>query len=221
MNRTQLLEQLADYIVSLPRAHPLRVAIDGVDAAGKTVLANELVQPLKAREAHVIRASVDGFHNPRQVRYRRGQDSPEGYYLDSFDYAALETYLLKPLGPDGSLEYRAAAFDYRTDSPVDAPLQRARMDSILLFDGIFLLRPEIASYWDLSIFVHVDFDISVQRGVQRYQELFGESDTVHQQYLQRYVPGQRLYLQSCRPIERANIVIDNNDLLHPVILKFP
>jgi len=84
-----LLEQLAAAIAARRLDHPTRVAIDGVDGSGKTTLADELVEPLRRAGRDVIRASVDGFHNPRVVRYTRGPDSPEGYFLDSFDYATL------------------------------------------------------------------------------------------------------------------------------------
>ncbi len=43
MTRQPLLQQLADLLISLERSHPLRVAITGIDAAGKTTLADELV----------------------------------------------------------------------------------------------------------------------------------------------------------------------------------
>ena len=118
--RHRALEQLAELIDSVSLPHPTRVAIDGVDAAGKTTLANELAGPFEARGRHVIRASTDGFHNPHEVRYRRGPESPEGYYLDSFDYETLRASLLEPLGPGGDLRYRTASFDYRTESPMQA-----------------------------------------------------------------------------------------------------
>ena len=76
--RLQILEQLAGLIVAIGRPHPVRVAIDGVDAAGKTMLADELTPLIEARGRPAIRASADGFHNPRVIRYRRGADSPEG-----------------------------------------------------------------------------------------------------------------------------------------------
>jgi uridine kinase len=50
----------------------------------------------------VIRASVDGFHHPREIRYRLGRDSPEGFYRDSYDLDALQRELLDPLSPGGS-----------------------------------------------------------------------------------------------------------------------
>lgn len=68
MNRDQLLNQSADLINQVECAHPLRVAIDGIDAAGKTTLADELVQPVEKRGRRVIRASLDGFQHPRVER---------------------------------------------------------------------------------------------------------------------------------------------------------
>src|SRR5437868_7802169 len=111
MPRQEVLQQLADIIISIKCWHPLRLAIDGIDAAGKTTLADELALLIEAQGRPVIRASIDGFHHPRCVRYRRGPDSPEGYYEDSFDYAALRTVLLDPLGPQGNGRYRRAVFD--------------------------------------------------------------------------------------------------------------
>jgi uridine kinase len=85
----------------------------------------------------------------------------------------------------------------------------------LLFDGVFLLRPELYEWWDFTLFLDVEFDLSVERASQRDQALFGQAEQVRAHYWQRYVPGQRIYLQTCHPNERANVVIDNNDPLNP------
>ena len=89
-----MLEKLATRIVAFPATHPVRVAIDGIDASGKTTLANELTVSLQATGRPVIRASIDGFHRPRSERYRRGPTSPEGYYFDAFDYVALALVII-------------------------------------------------------------------------------------------------------------------------------
>jgi uridine kinase len=47
LNREELIAALAMQIAVVRRAHPIRVAIDGVDASGKTTLANELLQQLR------------------------------------------------------------------------------------------------------------------------------------------------------------------------------
>src|SRR5262249_50104021 len=143
LSRAALLKQLADLIEGVRLAHPARIAFDGPDAAGKTTLADELAPILEARKRHAIRASVDGFHRPRAHRHARGPDSPRGYYEDSFDVAVVRTVLLEPLGPGGDRTYRRAVFDHRTDTELADPLALAPPEAVLLFDGVFLQRPEL------------------------------------------------------------------------------
>lgn len=200
---------LADRICEPARPQPVRVAVDGIDAAGKTTLATALAGALAERGRTVIQASVDGFHRPREERYRQGPDSARGYYEDSFDYHALRTNLLLPLGPGGSRRYRRAVFDYRTDSPLDLPFATAPDDAILILDGIFLLRPELVDLWDFRIFVDVGFDIALQRALIRDRDLFGSEEAIRERYLRRYFPAQRLYLESARPTERADAIVGN------------
>src|SRR6185436_20240609 len=149
--------QIAAAVLALPSSGIARVGIDGVDGAGKTTFADELHDVLRPSGRPVIRAGVDGFHHPRPIRYRRGRTSPEGFYRDSYDYATLDRVLLGPLGPGGTGRYRRAVFDVDADLVVEAPEERAAPGSILLFDGIFLHRPELASRWDLSIFLRVEW----------------------------------------------------------------
>jgi uridine kinase len=214
-DRQHLLDQLAHAIAAISRPHPIRVALDGVDAAGKTSLADDLVRPLEAQAYSVIRASLDSFHHPREVRHRRGAASPEGYYYDSFDYPALKSLLLEPLGPGGSLRYQTALFDGRSEVALSSPVQTAGLHSVLLFDGVFLFRPELEAGWDLRIWVEVTFEVALSRAIQRDAALFGGAAAVRERYQQRYIPGQRLYLAQCRPREQAHLIVDNNDPLHP------
>lgn len=206
------------YSRCLATASLSRVGIDGVDASGKTTLADELVRQLEQRGRHVIRASIDRFHRPRAERYRLGADSPEGYYLHSFDHGALRDVLLVRLGPQGSRRYRRAVFDFRSDSPVEEPSVEAPQDAVLLFDGVFLFRPELDQYWDFRIFVEVDFDEALRRACERDTALFGSADAVRDRYRARYIPGQRLYLQTVRPADSANVVLKNKDPSQPQLI---
>jgi uridine kinase len=173
VSRLPALERLAGAIRALPR--PARVAVDGVDAAGKTTLADEL----GALIPEAGRLSADEFLRPPEERYRRGRDSAEGYYLDSFDHDRL----------------RAAV----------AAAPRA----VLLVDGIFLLRRELNDLWDFRIFVQVEPEEALRRGVAR-----DGADREHL-YRTRYLPAQRLYLASVRPQLLADVVVDNNDPARP------
>ncbi len=216
MKRTALIEELVQRILAVERSHPVRVGIDGVDAAGKTTLADELVAPLGAAGRPVVRAGIDSFHHPSQVRYRRGRDSPEGYLLDSFDHDALVTRLLAPLGPGGDRRFRTASFDYRRDAPVDEPARIASDDAVLLFDGNFLHRRELRGHWDLSLFLRVPFSVTVPRAERRDDT---PPEETRRRYATRYVPGQRLYLESEHPERHASLVIDNTDPAHPTIVR--
>jgi uridine kinase len=216
--RHDVVTELAARIADVRRPHPVRVAIDGVDAAGKTVLAEELAPAIERLGRPVIRASIDGFHNPQATRRRRGSTSPDGYFHDSFNYPALIDVLLRPLGPGGSGAFRRAVFDYRADRPVDAALEHAAPDAILLLDGVFLLRDEVRAHFDLSVFVQADFAVTTARAEQRDRDLFGSVEEVRRRYRERYVPGQELYLSTVRPERMASIVLDNNDPEQPRIL---
>ncbi|WP_235183197.1 nucleoside/nucleotide kinase family protein [Deinococcus phoenicis] len=188
-----------------------------MDGAGKTTFADELAEVLRARGRTVIHASVDGFHAPRAVRYRRGRTSPEGFYRDSYDCPGLRAALLGPLGPGGSGRYRPAIFDHVTDAPVELPERVAEEGSILLLDGLFLHRPELRDLWDDSVFLHVDFEISVPRGAARGPG-YGSPDP-HAESNHRYVEGNRLYFREADPQRHAGVVVDNNDLQAPFVVR--
>jgi uridine kinase len=221
-NRRFVIEQLAEIIAGIKMDHPVRVAVDGVDAAGKTMLADELAASLKALGKIVIRASVDGFHHPRAVRYKRGPESPEGYYLDSFCNDTILDELLHPLGPGGTLYYRTRVYDIRAEKPVLEQPQMAPSDAVLLFDGVFLLRSELIDHWDFKIFVDVDFSTSVQRALNRdAPQGTGEFvvDILRMRYYRRYVSGQQIYIQEVCPKQKADVVLDNNHLDFPKMMK--
>jgi uridine kinase len=212
--RRQLLSELAARLVVASPDHTLRVAIDGADGAGKTTFADELGTVVGDMGRPVIRASVDGFHNLKAVRYQRGRHSPEGFFEDSYNYLALKRYLLDPLSPGGSRRYRRAFFDHVTDDIVPAKDLEALPSSILLIDGIFLHRPELVDYWDASVFLRTGFALSVARCASRD----GSSPDPADPSNRRYVEGQRLYLRSCQPEAKATVVVDYNDLAAPSII---
>ncbi|GGL95977.1 hypothetical protein [Deinococcus aerophilus] len=126
--------------------------------------ADELADMLRGQNHTVIRASADDLHHPRAVRYRRGRDSPEGFYRGPHDLAGLKSALLEPLGPGGSLHYRTALLDVAADRPVVQEVRTARPGHVLLVDGLFPHRPELRGVWYDSIFLQVEFAVSVPLG---------------------------------------------------------
>lgn len=213
--RQQLLETLAAHILKTPSPFVLRVAIDGVDGAGKTHFADELGLLLAVSGRKVIRASVDGFHHPKEVRYRLGRGSPEGFYRDSYNYEAFKKALLNPLSPGGSGRYHTVVHDVAAEMSVTVPEKQAEAGAILLLDGIFLHRPELRDYWDASVWLEVPFSVSVPRMAERDANSPDPDAPEHR----RYVEGQKLYLAESTPQRHATFVIDNTDLNMPDFVR--
>ena len=213
--RDELLRRLAEAVESVTIAHPTRVAIDGPPAAGKTTLGDELAVALRARGRVVIRASIEGFLLPRLQRYRRGEYSAEACYHDSFDFDALHRVLLDPLGPGGDRRFQPAIYDYRTDSVLSQPITTAPAHAVLLFDGVFLLRPGLIDRWDLRIYVSAAFEETLDRARTRDLALFGSASEVERRHRDRYIPAQQLYFDTARPTDRADIIVHNDEPQQP------
>lgn len=208
-------EHVAEAVLALPADRVRRVAVDGVDGAGKTHFADALGMELTLRGATVIRVSADGFLNPPRTRHRRGRDSPEGYYRDAFDYGRMVRLLLDPLSPGGNGEYIRAVYDIRRERELHHLLpELAPDDAVLVFDGIFAHRDELRRYWDYSVWLEVPFEIAVTRMAKRDKRDANPNSPKNR----RYIDGQRLYIAECHPRERASVVIDNADLANPVLL---
>ena len=210
-----MLRDLAHRVVALRPGERVAVAVDGVDGAGKTLLADQLadvIRSLPASARPVERVGVDGFHHARARRYARGT-GPDTFYADSYDYDAFRRCVLTPFR--AGLPLTPAAFDVDADVMVTPPPVPTAEGTLLLVDGIFLQRPELAGQWDAVVFVDAPFAVTVPRGNARFA---GHHDPDPEAVInRRYVEGQRLYLAQARPRERATWVFDNTDLDRPML----
>lgn len=217
VGRRTCLDELADRLDGVSVPHPLRVAVDGRTASGKTTLADELAACLESRGRSVIRTSVDSFHRSRAERYQRGRLSAEGYYRDARDLDAIQTLLLEPLGPEGDFLYATASFDLAADRSLQPSFRMAEPQDILIVDGTFLQRRELASYWDYVIFVKVPEDVARDRGIRRDAAGLGGVGAASEIYDRRYCPAFAFYETECFPQARARAVWDNSNFERPIL----
>jgi uridine kinase len=70
---------------------------------------------------------------------------------------------------------------------------------VLVLDGLFLHRDELARCWDLSVFLEVPFTETARRMAVRD----GTHPDPDHPSIRRYVGGQRLYNRACTPHGRA------------------
>ena len=136
-----------------------------------------------------VRISVDDFHRPEAERHARGQ-GPESYYHDTFDLPGLRE-----------------------------ALDRVDAQAVAIVDGVFLLRPELAGLWDLTIFLAVDRAVALERAIVRDAARMNGVEAARARYASRYVPGETLYLEAVDPKTRADIVIDTTDPEWPRLIQ--
>lgn len=212
-----MIGTLADKISERWSHRPLRVGIDGITAAGKTVLADELVAPLEQRGFHVIRASLDGFHHPAELRHRRGAHCPVGYVEDSFDRDAVRSCLLDPLGPEGTRKFCRTIYDFRAEDGAVSEWENAPEKSVLLFEGVMLFYGVLQEGWDFRMYVSIDFDTCLERALVRDLDLFGSEEALRRKHEARFHPGQKFYLNEVCPEQNVDVVVDNRQPDQPVI----
>jgi hypothetical protein len=214
--RAEVLGELSAALVTLRAGERAVIALDGVDGAGKTVLGRELAALLgRHRETH--RASVDGFHRPAEQRYARGRTA-EAFYRDQYDHDAIRRRLVEPFR--AGEPWARAVHDVEREVPVRRPPEPGPgPHALLLLDGIFLHRPELADLWDASVWVEVPFEVSVPRGNARFGAVGADEADPASAVNARYVGGQRLYLAEVDPAARATWVLDNTHLASPVVSR--
>lgn len=205
-------EVLAAVASAVPPGDRVRVAVDGPSGAGKTVFADELAAVLRRSGRPVLRASVDDFHRPRARRYRRGPLSPTGYWLDAYDHPRLRGELLEPFRAGRPV--RTAVHDARTDAYREEPPVGVPAGAVLVVDGVFLLRDELAAFWSFSVYLQVDMATRLGRMVVRDGAPADPADPRNR----RYEGAWQTYTAACDPAGRAGVVLDNTDLAAPRVI---
>lgn len=210
---TVLLQSLAAEIEAVNVARTL-VAIDGVDGSGKSTFAEALSKFIVGKRSIVIHA--DDFLHLKSVRHKKGRNSPEGFWADTYDYEALDRFVFRPLARSGNGNYRLKSSDHELDCQVDAPTQHAPTNCVVLIEGMFLHRKELRRLWDYSIFLDVPFRETATRMALRD----GSNPDPEHTSMNRYVGGQRIYFANSQPWSHATRVVDNTvpnkpRIIHP------
>ena len=211
--RAAVLAEIGTWLAATDLGHPVRVAVDGITAAGKSTFAAELADAIAGRTG--VHLSTDDYHHRRERRRRQGPLSGDGYYEDAYDFAAFRDRVLVPLGPGGDLRYQPRHHDLESDELIDDEPVSAAADDVIVVDGSFLQRPELAPHWDAVVWLDTSFAAALERALVRDQQLFGGPAKVREAYELRYHAACRRYLREVRPVESAAVVVANDDLAGP------
>ena len=209
MTPPEILHTVSGLILSKKSNRPLLVAVNGKDASGKTIFAQNLTTYLSKRTKRiVVNVSLDGFLNPSAIRNATFESEARGSYESAFNTKGFIDNFLEPL-TGVSRVYRPAIYDLSTDHEVISEFINADDESIFIVDGLFLFRNALREYWDVKILLEADEATLVERGARRDASVFGSYEAAKKRYLSRYMPSQTIYYEEAKPGEVADIIIDN------------
>jgi uridine kinase len=193
---------------------PFLIGISGIDGAGKTRFAGDLEKFLIDRNYETQAIRLDDFHNPEAVRYA-GDDQAENYYNRSFNISLIVERLLKPLRRKTNFSIKLKLLDWPTDKyDVEQDFSFSQK-TVVIFEGVFLFRKELAPYIDYKIHLDITFAESKRRAKDR------DPEAVLEKYDKKYLPAQAKYLKEYPPDKTADMVIDNSDWHQPRLQQVP
>lgn len=180
MNILQRLAQLQQH-----GEHPLVVAIDGGSGAGKTTLAAHIAEQMDG----VAVISTDDFLAP--LAEQTSQPGTE------FDWRRLKEQVLLPLAKKQPIDY----WRYDRNEPTMQQWLHVTPQRIVIIEGSYSSRLELASYYDVKIWLDAPEHVRLARMV--------EKDGEHMRcYWQQYLPKETAYMASYLPQHYAEMVID-------------
>jgi uridine kinase len=216
--RAAVLDRVAERIHALGLRR-VRVGVDGRTGAGKTTFGHELARRLADAGRVVLRASLDDFKRPWREAHRYDRMTAAGYYANAWDTEAVRRLLLDPAAPGGSRLVALCSIDPLTQ--IDHSQTRVEMppDGVLVVDGVFACRPELFRSWDLRIWLEIDRELSLRRGIARDADMEGGADKAHDLHRRRYVPADTIYIDEVDPASLAEVVVDNADVDRPRLIR--
>lgn len=195
---------------------PVVVFITGVDTSGKTEFSKSFADDLRVHGQAVQIVHVDDFHNPKVYRYSGPGDEADRYYERSFDWQRLLREVILPVRTEGSLQVTLPVLDVLTDVYELTRTYSVDSATVVLVEGVFLMRAEFHGLADLTVYLHVSSEEVLRRAVIRDVPILG--DSILGKYHTKYIPAQERYLSRFDPRKHADMVIDNTDWLAPKII---
>jgi uridine kinase len=172
------------------------VGIDGPGGAGKTVLAVTLATTLRdaGRSASVV--PFDDFFLPSKERPSGGPETkPLG---GDFDWRRLRDEVLLPLREGHVARYRR--YDWTKDALAET--NRIPPHGIVIVEGIYCTRTEIAELYDVRVWVECRRDVRLARGIRR------DGESARRRWELDWMPCEDRYVREQRPDRAAHFIVE-------------
>jgi hypothetical protein len=197
-----LVDLVVDRVLALPVDGPVRVAVDGADAARPGDLADLLVDPLRAAGRAPVRVPASGFLRAASLRLERGRTDPDAYYELWLDDGALAREVLDPAEPGGTGRVLPSLRDPRTDRATRAPYVELTPAAVVLVDGPLLLGRWLP--FDLTVHLAMSAGALARRTAPD---------------LLWTLPAFERYDEEVEPLAAADVVVRVEDPRHPALVE--
>jgi uridine kinase len=169
------------------------VGVSGYAGAGKSVLARRLVDILD----DAVRVRGDDFLDPPRV-HRRSPD------WDGVERRRLLSEVLEPFRAGRRVAIKP--LDWETGRLGDpTPLPRT---SVLVVDSIGIFHPELLPWFDLTVWVDVDLQLALARGMERDRAAGHDHDRL---WTDVWSPNDREFEQTFSPRANADLGVMPRD----------
>jgi hypothetical protein len=188
-----------------PRGVAVRLGVDGPVAADTAALADAVAAALRSDAVPVARVRAEDFLRARSLRLEYGRDDPDAFHDLWYDVGALRREVLEPLGPGGDGRWLPKLRDAATDRAARVPVEQAVPGTVLVLDGRFLLRADVADALDAV--VHLDVSPAARNRRLPPAEAA------------RVPPAWDRYLAESTPTSRATLLVKYDHPDRPAVVE--
>jgi len=183
------------------KGHPVVVAIDGPSGAGKSTIAAAI-----AAATHGVVVPGDDFFAAEITAQEWDARDASERARDGIDWRRLRRDALEPLRAGRVAEWHS--FDFaageRADGTYAMSTEVTRRDpaQVIILDGAYSSRPELADLVDLSILIDVPVSVRHERQAAR------EDPTFLAAWHVRWDAAEAFYFSRVRPAASFDFVVD-------------
>jgi phosphoglycolate phosphatase len=211
--RIPIFEEILNAVTTNKQADKAFViGVNGIDCSGKSVFAKALEEFLKSKGRDTQMIELDDFHNTKIIRYA-GENQAENYYQRSFNIGLIIEKLLSPIRNKKTVYTELTLLNLDSDQYDLVKKYSVNRNTIVIFEGVFIFRKELAPFIDYRIFLEIPFDESKKRAKIR------DIAASVEKYDVKYLPAQVKYLKEYPPRQIADFVVDNTNWEYPKIIR--
>lgn len=194
----------------IPDKQAMLVAISGIDGSGKGYLVGKIAAMLLQQHLRIASINIDGWLNLPKKRFSKTNPA-EHFYRHAIRFDELFAQLVFPLRDRRSI---CVEVDYAEETATEYRKHTYNFEEIdvIMLEGIYLLKRQFHSYYDLSIWIECSVDTALERAIARSQEGLPPDATVRA-YQTIYFPAQEIHFDRDRPKAAVTAIINNDPRL--------